>query len=439
MGLFSWLFGDAARAADVVTNYHDGMFSAPWITAAASDVETMGPSEFYAQQPHLRTVVTFIAKQISAVGIHTFERMPDGGRQRVRIGDYGDWQPGDPVEADRPGVVPVLMSKPNKRQLMQDFLERTILDYLLFDEFIWAVIDEPGDETQLVRVPIGWITGRKHSDPWTLKGIRVRDTKGRQRYYHGDRLIHVHGYNADFEEVGVSPIDSLKETLREQLQASAYRAELWRNGPRLGGVISRPPAKDVGEWTSTARKRFKASIQSQYTQRGSNAGGIMLLEDGMKFEPQHLNAKDEELPEMTKLSLSTVAQVYHVNPTMVGLLDNANYSNVQAFRQSLYGDSLGPMIKRLEGTLNAFVLPALGVDNTRFYVEFNLEEKLRGNFEEQAAMQTAAAGGPWMTINEVRSMRNLPSIDGGDDLVRPLNVTTASADSLAAIEKESEQ
>ena len=70
----------------------------------------------------------------------------------------------------------------------------------------------------------------------------------------------------------------------------------------------------------------------------------------------------------------------------------------------------------------------LKVDETRYYVEFNLEEKLRGNFEEQAAMQTAAAGGPWMTINEVRAMRNLPAIEGGDDLIRPLNVTTATAD-----------
>ncbi|WP_328700636.1 phage portal protein [Corynebacterium wankanglinii] len=426
MGIFSRLFGRLEDTAAIVANPDDEyMFSAPIFTALARDVDKLGAAELYAQQPHLRTVVTFIAEQIAAVSLHTFERVPDGGRERVRVGDEtGD----NSLYADRPGLVPQLMQKPNKHQLMQDLLRASILDYLLFDEFMWAIDEAPDKLPEIVRIPVSWIVGRKWEDPWTLKAIRIRDNRGYVREYSGEKLIHVHGYNPEYEEIGVSPVDSLKETLREQLQAASYRSELWRNGPRLGGVITRPPEKDVGKWSPEGRRRFKASLAAQYSAGGSNAGGTMVLEDGMKFEPQHLNAKDEQLPEMTKLSLSTVAQVYHVNPTMVGLLDNANYSNVQAFRQSLYVDSLGPLIKQIEGTINSFVLPMLKVDETRYYVEFNLEEKLRGNFEEQAAMQTAAAGGPWMTINEVRAMRNLPAIEGGDDLIRPLNVTTATAD-----------
>ena len=429
MGILDRLFGRVDSAVQVATNADEYMFAAPIFATLARDVEKLGPVELYSTQPHLRTVVTYIAEQIAAVSLHAFERMPDGGRERVRVGDKDDWQAGDGIYADRPGLLPVLMQRPNERQLMQDLLRASILDYLLFDEFMWAILDDdPSTHPQIVRLPYSWITGRKYEDPWTLKAVRIRDNRGRVREYAGDRIIHVHGYNPEYEEVGVSPVDALKETLREQLQAASYRAELWRNGPRLGGVITRPPEKDVGKWSPEARRRFKTSLYEQYTASGSNAGGTMVLEDGMKFEPQHLNAKDEQLPEMTKLSLTTVAQVYHVNPTMVGLLDNANYSNVQAFRQSLYVDSLGPLIKQIEGTLNAFVLPMLGIDETRYYVEFNLEEKLRGNFEEQAEMQTRAAGGPWMTINEVRAMRNLPAVDGGDELIRPLNVTTAAAD-----------
>lgn len=429
MGILDRLFGRVDDAVHVATRADEYMFAAPIFATLAQDVEKLGPVELYSTQPHLRTVVTYIAEQIAAVSLHAFERMPDGGRERVRVGDKDDWRAGDGIYDDRPGLLPLLMQRPNQRQLMQDLLRASILDYLLFDEFMWAILDDdPSEHPQIVRLPYSWIIGRKYEDPWTLKAVRIRDNRGRVREYTGDRIIHVHGYNPEYEEVGVSPVDALKETLREQLQAASYRAELWRNGPRLGGVITRPPEKDVGKWSPEARRRFKTSLYEQYTASGSNAGGTMVLEDGMKFEPQHLNAKDEQLPEMTKLSLTTVAQVYHVNPTMVGLLDNANYSNVQAFRQSLYVDSLGPLIKQIEGTLNAFVLPMLGIDATRYYVEFNLEEKLRGNFEEQAEMQTRAAGGPWMTINEVRAMRNLPAVDGGDELIRPLNVTTAAAD-----------
>ena len=57
------------------------------------------------------------------------------------------------------------------------------------------------------------------------------------------------------------------------------------------------------------------------------------------------------------------------------------------------------------------------------YVEFNVEERLRGRFEEQAEVTSKAVGAPWMTRNEARSMNNLPHVEGGDELVVPLNVS----------------
>ena len=66
---------------------------------------------------------------------------------------------------------------------------------------------------------------------------------------------------------------------------------------------------------------------------GSRAGGMPLLEDGMDVKRVGFSSADEQWAESQKLSLATVAQVYHVNPTMIGLLDNANYSNVREFRR----------------------------------------------------------------------------------------------------------
>jgi hypothetical protein len=61
-------------------------------------------------------------------------------------------------------------------------------------------------------------------------------------------------------------------------------------------------------------------------------------------------------------------------------------------------------------------------DSEGTYLEFNLAEKLRGSFEEQAAQLQASVGGPFMTRNEARATQNLPAIDGGDELIVPLNV-----------------
>ena len=47
---------------------------------------------------------------------------------------------------------------------------------------------------------------------------------------------------------------------------------------------------------------------------------------------------------------------------------------------------------------------------------------MKGSFEEQATSLQTAVGGPWLTRNEARARQNLPQIEGGDELITPLNV-----------------
>lgn len=384
------------------------VLAAPIIDSLAATVGSMSVDELWRDQPHLRTVTTFIARSIASVSLHAYRREDDGGRERVRDGELSQ-----------------IVRKANDSQTMYDVLYRSVMDLCLHDEFWWYV-GESGGRKVIYPVPPEWIINRSWDDPWTLRSITINDDKtGAPVVLPAERLICVHGYAPATMKHGMTPVTALRDTLREQLEAASYRSQLWRNGPRLGGVITRP--KDAPEWSGTARRRFKQEWQSAYSGRGSGAGGTPILDDGMQFVPQHLKAHDEDVVDVAKLSLQTVASVYHINPTMVGLLDNANYSNVREFRQGLYGDNLGPIIKQVEDALNFFLLPILGEpDDGSVYVEFNLDEKLRASFEEKAAVTSTAVGGPWMTVNEARAMNNMPAIDGGEELIRPLNVGTAT-------------
>lgn len=51
-----------------------------------------------------------------------------------------------------------------------------------------------------------------------------------------------------------------------------------------------------------------------------------------------------------------------------------------------------------------------------------MAEKLQGDFEAQTQALQSSVGRPWRTANEARALQNLPALDGGDDLVVPLNV-----------------
>ncbi|WP_311353792.1 phage portal protein [Corynebacterium pyruviciproducens] len=371
--------------------------------------------DLWRDQPHLRTVTTFIARMVATVSLHCYERETDGGRTRLRDGDLAD-----------------LIGKPNDHETMYDFLYGSVLDLCLYDEVFWFLTSNPDTipRFSLLRIPPAWIQETKWLDPWHPAAYAIGTPREGRVWLPADQTIRLHGYSPVTPRRGTSPIDALKDSLHEQLEAAAYRSQLWKNGPRLGGIITRPAGV---QWDNTARRRFKAAWQAQYSGRGSGTGGVPILEDGMTFQQFHLSAKDEQLVEMTKLSLETVAQVYHVNPTMVGVLDNANYANVREFRQSLYGDSLGPLMKQLEQALNGWLVPMLadrgaGCDPRTTYVEFNVEDRLRGRFEEQAQVTSTAVGAPWMTRNEARAMNNLPAVDGGDVLVLPLNTAADPAD-----------
>lgn len=414
MGFWSNLFG---RDQVVLPTEFSGDVDMIGFATPAMWLRSMKPEQFFAEQPHLRTVTTFIARMVATVGLHVYERADDGGRERVR----DTW-------------VSAAIRKPNPNQSMYSLIYESIMDLCLHDTFIWFLTEDADlpERFRIDRIPPGWVMDYKWADPWTLKKIAIRDHKtGEPIWLPADRIVRVHGYSPTTVRHGLSPIEALKGTLEEQLESAAYRSQLWKNGPRISGVIERP--KDAPKWDATARHRFKASWRAQYSGKGSGVGGTPVLEDGMQLKTMHLSAKDEDLVEMTKLSLSTVAQVYHINPTMVGLLDNANYSNVREFRQSLYGDSLGPLITQIEDCLNLFVLPWMSrfdnsIDPDRMYIEFNVESRLRGRFEEQAAVTSTAVGSPWMTRNEARAMNNLPAVDGGDDLIVPLNMTTEGAE-----------
>lgn len=427
MGMWDF-FRRTVSAAEVLNevDHNEFLFVGPLLRRMAEDVDNMSVGDLWQTQPHLRTVTTFIAEQISAVSVHVYRRMDDGGRERVR-----------PDDADMGAAgFAALMAKANDSQLMQDFLEGTILDYLLEDEFLWVVTPETGSERpQMRRIMRRQVHKLHWADEWTLEAVSVGDSQGRIVRIPAEQIIRQHGYHPDSIKAGSSPVNALRETLKEQLESAAYRSQLWKNGPRLGGVITRP---QNASWDDASRRRFKASWRAQYAGRGSGAGGTPLLEDGMDFKPAHLKAQDEQVVDMTKLSLATVAQIYHVNPTMVGLLDNANYANVREFRRSLFGDSLGPLIKRLEGVLNEFLAPKIGAP-LDVYAEFNVEEKLRGSFEDQAAVTSQATGTAWMTVNEARAMRNMPAIEGGDELIRPLNTEAVSADEPDAPDEDPEE
>lgn len=358
-------------------------------------------AEIYRTQESVRTVVSFLARNIAQLGLHFYERVGDADRRRLQ---------------DHP--VARMLRQPNPWTTRYRFIQALVNDFAIYDCAYWLKTRLEDNSSGLIRIPPTMI--RPDGTDWlTPTQFKVDGTAG-VNIYPADQIVYFRGYGLD-KDAGMSPLEALRRTLREEFAASEMREQVMRNGARMSGYLERP--KDAPEWSDTARERFRSSWQSQYSGSGPGAGGTPILEDGMVFKPVSQTARDLQYIESRKLTREEVAAAYFVPPPMVGILDNATFSNITEQHKMLYQDTLGPWLAMIQEEIELQIIPDFEPVPDRFYVEFNLREKLTGSFEERAAAIASAVGGPTMTVNEARALDNRPPIDGGDALIVPLNVT----------------
>ena len=361
------------------------------------------PEELYRTQPHLRIVLSFVARNVAHLGLQAFNRVSD--TDRARLTD-------DPLAQ--------LLSRPNPTMTRYELIETLVSDLGLYDVAYWLLSQSSTAVSgwEIRPIPPSWVVETRGGDAFAPAEYVVQSPGGLRTPVSAEDLIVFHGWNPGRPKHGTSPVETLKQILAEQVQAWTYRQQIWKRGGRVGAVITRPAGV---QWSDAARQRFITDLKASWTGQGENAGGMPILEDGMTMSRLGFSAREDEWAEVAKVALSTVAAVYHVNPVMVGILDNANFSNTKEFRKMLYSETLGPTLAMIEDRLNTFLVPRVARAE-RAYVEFNIAEKLQGDFEEQATILSSSTGAPWMTRNEARARQNLPAIEGGDVLVTPLNV-----------------
>lgn len=364
--------------------------------AASLSTASWEYSAIWRAQPQVRTVVNFLARNIAQLGLHTYRRVSDTDRQRL---------------TDHP--LAQLLASPLPGVTTYRLVERLISDLAIYDEAYWIKVVREG---QRLLLPVPPTLIRPTEGNWIRPDFY--ETAGGMKFT-PEQVVHFHGYSPEDLVVGSSPLDALRALLLEEAESTKQRAAMWRNGARATGVLTRP--LDAPAWSPEAKRRF-GEMWRTFARGGGAEGGTPILEDGMKYDLISIDPQKAQYIEARKLSREEVAAAYHIPPPLVGILDHATYSNITEQHKILYQDTLGPWMTMIQQEIEANLLPDLP-DSDGVYVEFNIAEKMRGSFEEQAAAASTATGGPWMTRNEQRARFNLPQLPGGDELITPMNVT----------------
>jgi HK97 family phage portal protein len=356
-------------------------------------------------QPEVRKVVSFLARNIAQLVLHVYRKIDEHDRERL---------------SDHP--LAVLLRRPLGRQVKMSrhlLLETLISDRAIYDNAYWLKVRTGDGRMGVMPIPPERVSPVGQTWLWA-DAYRVTGPRA-VRTFDASQMVHFRGYNAGDRRVGLSPIETLRQVLLEEYAAEHSRLELWERGARISGVLQRPAG--APQWSDKARERFMTDWNAAWTGLGDEAGGTAVLEEGMTFEPTTFTAAQAQWLEGRKLNREIVASAYHIPPPMVGILDHATYSNISEQHKQLYQDTLTTWTSDVEEDVELQLLPDLDSSDD-VYCEFNMAEKLRGDFTETARAIQTLVGAPVMVRNEARALLNLRSLppEIGDQIITPLNV-----------------
>ena len=385
---------------------------------APASVLNYSVKKLYQTQDNLRAVIDFLSASIAQLPIKVYHRNADDSRTR-----------------DRDSKAAKLLHRPNIVQTTYEFIRGLVTEYFVFGNvYVWVIpsADMPSGFEMYI-VPSDWVQSTEGGNAYAEDVIRVSTGTNGTVDIPRTEFIQFKTYSPGNPGGFLSPVSSLRQFLEEQIASGNFRKELWRSSGRLNAQITRP--KDVAPWTEEQRKKWVTAFREAWGAGGSKAGQIPLLEDGMKIEPFQTSFKEQQWAESIRLSREAVAAAYRVNPSLIWHTETQTYASAKDNARALYAECLGSDIQMLQQRFNEFLLPMVGAEEGT-YIEFDLAEKLKGSFEERAAILYQAAGAPYMTRNEVRAELNLPPIEGGEAMIVPLNLSTGDEMSLPVEEEK---
>ena len=100
---------------------------------------------------------------------------------------------------------------------------------------------------------------------------------------------------------------------------------------------------------------------------------------------------------------------------MIGDLDRATFSNIEHQSISFAVHTIRPWLVRIEQAMNRALFS--DSEKGRFYVQFNLDGLMRGDYKSRMEGYAIARQNGWMSANDIRELENMNAMsdeEGGN-------------------------
>ena len=205
-----------------------------------------------------------------------------------------------------------------------------------------------------------------------------------------------------------SPILTNADTIGLGIAATNYGSKLFQNG----GV---PPFMITGNFESgAALKRASDDLQSAIRAASKENRLALSLPTGHEIKSIGIDPEKSQLVELKRFLIEEYARIYSLPPTFLQDLSNGTFSNTEQQDLHFVKHTIKRWVEQTEQEMN---LKLFGKLNNEFYVEFNLDGLLRGDFKTRMDGYASGIQNAVLTPNEARRQENRPDMDEGNKLM----------------------
>ena len=348
------------------------------------------------QMTAVYSCVRILAEAVAGLPLNLYHYLPDGGKEK---------------SYDHP-LYRLLHDEPNPE--MSSFVFReTLMTHLLLWGNAYAQIIRNGKGEVVALYPLmpnRMTVDREENGQLYYSYNRSSDEaptmNGSTVILKPSDVLHIPGLGFD-GLVGYSPIAMAKNAIGMAIACEEYGAKFFANGAAPGGVLEHPG-------TIKDPQRVREAWQSQFGGSG-NSNKIAVLEEGMKYTPIGISPEQAQFLETRKFQINEIARIFRVPPHMVGDLEKSSFSNIEQQSLEFVKYTLDPWVIRWEQSIMRRLLTE--DEKKQYFVKFNLEGLLRGDYQSRMTGYATARQNGWMSANDIRELENLdriPTEDGGD-------------------------
>lgn len=338
--------------------------------------------------------VRLLSESISTLPLKIYIRQPDGSRKAA---------------TDHPAYS-ILCRKPNSEMTPSRFMLMVVASICLRGN---AFIEKKFIANRLVSLvpllPQNMVVKRL-----TTGALEYKYTEnGNERVISVKNIMHIRGFGLD-GVCGMMPMKTGRDVIGSAMAVEESAAKIFEQGLQSSGFLTAEQALNDEQ-----RERLR-EYMAKFT-GSKNAGKIMVLEGGLKYQGVTMNPEDAQMLESRSFSIEEICRWFRVPPFMVGHTTKQSSwaSSLEGMNMQFLTHTLRPLLVNIEQEIGRCLLDS----DDEVFAEFSVEGLLRADSVGRAAYYTSALQNGWMSRNDVRRLENMPPIEGGDIYTVQLNLT----------------